>query len=45
MWGFAAMERQFAIMMLFLLICLPFGIWKIVDIIIWLIRHVSISVN
>lgn len=45
MLDFAAMERHFAIMMLFLLLCLPFGIWKIVDIIIWLIRHVSIVVN
>lgn len=28
-----------------LLILAPFGIWKIVEIVVWLFQHVEISVN
>jgi hypothetical protein len=51
MWGIVEVvrtllsERPFAITLLILLTFLPLGIWKLVDIVIWLFSHVSISVN
>jgi hypothetical protein len=49
MWGFAyAMEQMSKMILILFLLCLvfvPLGIWKLVEIVIWLFSHISISVN
>ena len=39
------LDRLITTVVITLAVCIPLGIWKIVDIIIWLVKHVSIGIK
>lgn len=38
-----AMGELFAIMLWGLFLCVPLAVWKLIDIIIWLVKHINVS--
>lgn len=42
---FDGVAKFFAIIMILLVLALPFAIWKLIEVIIWLFEHISIVIN
>lgn len=39
-------QYEWAVKVLLLgLLCIPFGIWKVIELIIWAVSHVSVSIQ
>lgn len=43
--AFNRIGRALDVLVVLLAICIPLGVWKIVDIIIWLCKNVSINIG
>lgn len=40
-----AIDSMFSLMFLLLIIFVPLGVWKLIEIIIWCIKHISVSMS
>lgn len=49
MWGLEAaleaLQKLIAFLFILCVIFVPLGIWKLVELIIWVVQHVSVNVN
>jgi hypothetical protein len=43
--AFASLEKLITLLLVLVIVFVPLGIWKMVEIIIWLYKHISVTIK